>query len=317
MKFDLSDLKKKTIPAVLASLLIFNPVHDADAIGSGSRAGGSSFRSSAPRSYSTRLNSGGYSSGGGISVMPYPMPMYSPFGFSPFGFVPVNFNLVLLAGIAYAGYYILSNRIGGSDFSNDEEGGLFTGATVLKIQLALDSDWSAPGNIMSTLSDLANRNSAMSGRGDLARLLSETSLALLRKQSDWNAVAFEGQQLSGGNRAESVFQRLTIQERAKFEKESSPQELIKSSNNLVSGAPKPTQAVVSLVVALKGNNKSYPKTVRSIAEARACLQALAADSLTDGGENIMGVEILWTPDEPGTVLSPRDLITDYPELLKL
>jgi len=167
---------------------------------------------------------------------------------------------------------------------------------------------------MNTLGDLANRNAAMSGRGDLSKLLSETSLALLRKQGDWNSVAFEGEQIRGGQKAESAFQRITIQERSKFEKENSPQVLIK---NQASNGSRPTQAVVSIVVALRGNNKSYPKTITSVSEVRNCLQQLAADSLTDEGENIMGVEILWTPDEPGQTLSPRDLITDYPELLKL
>jgi len=320
MKFDfskaMSEIKKKSIPAVLASFLVFNPIHDANAIGSGSRAGGSSFRSSSSfRPSSTRMNAGSRSyGGGGMSVMPF-MPMYSPFGFSPFGFIPINFNLLIIGGIAYAAYTILSNRIGGSDFSNENEGGMLSGATVLKIQLALDSDWNAPGNIMNTLSDLANRNAAMAGRGDLSKLLSETSLALIRKQGDWNSVAFEGEQLGGGQKAETAFQRITIQERSKFEKENTPQMLIKSSNSQVTNGS--TQAVVSVVVALRGNNGRYPKTVTSVSEARACLQQLAADSLTDGGENIMGVEILWTPDEPGQILSARDLITDYPELLRL
>lgn len=245
--------------------------------------------------------------------MPF-MPMYSPFGFSA-GYLPINFNLLIIGGIAYAAFTILSNRMGGSDFSNENEGGIFSGATVLKIQLALDSDWNAQGNIMNTLGDLANRNAAMAGRGDLAKLLSETSLALIRKQADWNSVAFEGEQLGGGQKAETAFQRITIQERSKFEKENAPQMLIKSSNSQVTNGS--TQAVVSLVVALRGNNSRYPKTVTSVSEARACLQQLAADSLTDGGENIMGVEILWTPDEPGQILSPRDLINDYPELLRL
>jgi len=50
---------------------------------------------------------------------------------------------------------------------------------------------------------------------------------------------------------------------------------------------------------------------------KKCLQGLAADALTDEGENIMAVEVLWTPSEPGTVISERDIVEDYPELLRL
>jgi uncharacterized membrane protein len=44
---------------------------------------------------------------------------------------------------------------------------------------------------------------------------------------------------------------------------------------------------------------------------------LAYEALSDSGENIMAVELLWTPSERGTVVSDRDLIQDYPELMKL
>jgi uncharacterized membrane protein len=57
--------------------------------------------------------------------------------------------------------------------------------------------------------------------------------------------------------------------------------------------------------------------VTSSRALRECLQSLAADALTDDGENIMAVELLWTPSETGTVISQRELIEDYPELIKL
>jgi uncharacterized membrane protein len=47
------------------------------------------------------------------------------------------------------------------------------------------------------------------------------------------------------------------------------------------------------------------------------LQSLASEALTDEGENIMAVEILWTPSEVGNVLSERDIVQDYPELIRL
>ena len=51
------------------------------------------------------------------------------------------------------------------------------------------------------------------------------------------------------------------------------------------------------------------------AEVKRCLQGLAADALTDEGDNVMAVELLWTPSERGSTISKRELINDYPELI--
>lgn len=325
-----SQLKSKVLPALLGAGILFGPgVENAEAARSGGRSGGSSFRmpSPAPRSSTSLRSSYGNSGyGGGRAVMPMPiMPMYSPFGYSPFGFspfggfMPINLNLIVLGVAAYAVYSVLSNRAGGSDFSNEgSSGSLGSGATVVKIQLSLSSDWSQPGNIMETLTRLAEKNSAMTGRPDLARLLSESSLALLRRQNDWQSAAYEGEQfVLGPQKAEPYFQRLAVQERAKFEEEnsSSSAAVIKSSNS--GRGAQPTQVVVSLVVALRGQSSGFSRSVRSLAEVKKCLQALAADSLSDEGDNVMALEVLWTPSEPGTVITEREIVEDYPELLRL
>lgn len=92
----------KFLPALLGSaFLIFNPADNANALPSGGRASGSSFRSSpssSSRSYSTRSYSGpsvrSYSSPAPIIIAP--SYGYSPFGFSPFGYggfaPPVSIN---------------------------------------------------------------------------------------------------------------------------------------------------------------------------------------------------------------------------------
>ena len=327
------NMQNKVLPVLLGAAVLLGPlggkVEDANAARSGGRSGGSSFRAApSVRSSSTALRSSygnsGYGGGRGMTIMPV-MPMYSPFGFgggfgfSPFGgFMPINLNVIILAGVAYAVYTALSNRAGGSDFSNDgTSGSLGNGASVLKLQLSLSSDWNQPGNIMETLTRLAERNSAMTGRTDLSRLLSDSSLALLRRQSDWNSAAYEGEQfMFGPQKAEPYFQRLAVSERAKFEEEnsSSTVAVIKSSN---SGTSKPTEVVVSLVVAIRGSSSAFQKNVNSVSDVKKCLQGLAADALTDEGDNIMAVEVLWTPSEPGTVISEREIIEDYPELIRL
>ena len=321
------NMKAKFLPAVLGAglcLMATGPVDPAHAARSGSRGGGSSFRmprssgGGGMRSSTAMRSSRGYG-GGGVMPMPMMSPYgYSSFGFSPFGFMPVNLNVLVLGFIAYTVFNALANRTGGSDFSNDGTvGSLGGGATVLKLQISMTSDWSQKGNIMETLTRLAEKNNAMSGRSDLAKLLSESSMAILRRQNDWNSAAYEGELFSfGAQKAEPYFQRLTVQERAKFEEETTPDSvaMIKNSNEIVASLP--TEMVVSIVVAMRGESSAYAKNVRSLADVSKCLQGLAADSLTDDGDNVMAVEILWTPSEPTTVISERELIEDYPELVK-
>jgi uncharacterized membrane protein len=313
----------KSIPVVMgAALLVANPM-ESDAASSGGRSGGSSFRGggggrsySAPRS-STRLNSngGGYGGGYGRGMSIMPMPMYSPFGFSPFGFMPINGDVILLAGAAYVAYTLLSSRAGGSDFGNEgENGALGGGATVVKLQVALDSDWAEAGNIMETLSRLAASKGTITGRSQISNLLTEASVALLRKKSAWSAASIEGERFRGAQKAEPFFQQMAVAERAKFESESTP--TYASIQPSTPGTSRPTQAVVSLVVAVRGKSEAL-RQMRGMTDVAGALQMLASEALTDEGENIMGVELLWTPSDSGSTLSERDLVMDYPELMRL
>ena len=102
-KESVTKIKKTLLPTIIGASLLGSPFI-ADAVPSGSRSGGSSFRSSPSRSYSysapsarssTRLNSG-YST---PSIIAAP-PIFSPFsygygyGFGEFG-MPINLNLLV------------------------------------------------------------------------------------------------------------------------------------------------------------------------------------------------------------------------------
>ena len=182
-----SKLKAKFVPALLGAGLMIASTGGPDSAEalSGGRSGGASFRGGGGGGYRAapmRSSSRGYSGGGyrgGVSMMPPIMPMYSPYGYGGFGmgFMPINFNVLALGLVAYVVFNALSNRVGGSDFSDDGmTGSLGSGATVMKLQIAMSSDWAEDNNVMEALTRLAERNSAMSNRSDLARLLSESCL---------------------------------------------------------------------------------------------------------------------------------------------
>merc|ERR1711871_337012 len=235
------------------------------------------------------------------------------FGLSPFSLLSPNFLVLALA--AYIAVQVVSNRAGGSNFSSfdGDVGSLGSGATLMIIQVALEDDWAREGNIMDTLALISSKYSDLSSRHALSQLLSDTSLALLRKNSDWDAVAYSGEVFRGGNSrdVEPAFQKIAIKERSKFEVEN-------SSISKYSGADsRQTKVVVSLVVALRGRAQAYVENINSSSKLKECLQNLAADALTDDGDNIMAVELLFTPSEPGMTIGERDIIEDYPELLRL
>ena len=336
--------EKKGMAALLGTLFFLNTPDISHALQSGGRSGGSSFRSSgSTRSYSSGgRGGGGYSSfssptirtGPSINVMPMYSPFgygggfgFSPFGFSPFGFIPLNLNVIILAGAAYLVYNALSNRMGGADFSSGVgSSGSVDCASVVKLTVSLDANWGDDRNIMSQLTNLASRYNAMTERSDLSKLLSETSLALLRSKGDWNSASYKGDTFreSSFQKAESSFQQLAIQERAKFDEENSSESssaalnLIKPSNRFDGKVSLPTQAVVSIVVALRGQNEvAKLGKVQSNTDVMRVLEQLASAALVDEGENVMALEVLWSPSAKGVTLTERDLIMDYPELLKL
>lgn len=250
----------------------------------------------------------------------------------------MNANIVLLAGAAYLAYNILLSRAGGANFfKSGETGSLGSGATVVKIQLSLDSDWSQPDNIMETLGKLSSGNSRdrglLTGRTELSTLLSETALALLRRKDAWSAAALAGERFTGGDdvaqRVEPFFQSAVVQERSKFEAEVAPSHGTMNSDSNSNSKEyntdqdfmgrTATQMLVSLVVALRGRSEvlsARPAAVTS-AEVARCLQTLASEALSDEGENVLGVEVLWTPSERGRTLSSKDLLLEYPELMSL
>lgn len=229
--------------------------------------------------------------------------------------MPINFNLLLLGGLVYVAYSVLSNRMGGSDFAGSGNSEQQYGATVVKLNIAMESNWASRNNIMNTLARLANKNSALSTRQDLSNLLSEASLSVLRAKNDWTAVSFSTKSFSERNsfEAEPSFQQMAIRERSKFEQEKMPVATLLPAEESSS----PTQVVVSILVALQGNSNAYKKELTKASEVAECLERLAAEALTNEGENVMAVEVLWTPSEPGNTLSRRDLIMNYPELLEI
>jgi uncharacterized membrane protein len=216
----------------------------------------------------------------------------------------------------------------------------------------LDTNWQDQSSLLYSLPQLqqqyetaaasvSSSSSSSSSRTSLATLLSNAVLTLLRKESNWSAVSLSGESWSReNNKAETVFQKYVISERAKFEKETVSTRATTSSSSTATASA--TQMIVSLVIAIRGqsdiwnilrsnnnnnnNNKipfinaaasTSPGKITNSNELKNVLQTLASEALSDEGENILAVEILWTPSEYGNILLQNEVIMNYPELLKL
>jgi len=218
------------------------------------------------------------------------------------------------------GYLILSEASSRANFQNL----LGSGTTVLKLQVAIDADWDQ-GNIMEALIEIATRYGKITTRSVLASLLADVSLALLRRKQSWNSVAFEVDVLNAYSttRVETAFQRMALKELSILDIQSLPSNVMKSNLDAVRGALRgndktvSTQAMVSLVVALRGSNKLKSKFFRSETGLEDCLLTLAAEASTSEGEDVLAVEVLWTPCKPGTVISQSEILEDYPQLIPI
>jgi uncharacterized membrane protein len=55
----------------------------------------------------------------------------------------------------------------------------------------------------------------------------------------------------------------------------------------------------------------------SLAATKEVLSSIASDAMVDGGDCVNAVELFWTPSERGEVLTYKDALLDFPELVDL
>eukprot|EP01082_Thalassiosira_pseudonana_P014651 g13416.t1 g13416 contig8:639146-640230(-) len=203
----------------------------------------------------------------------------------------------------------------------EEDGPLGKGITVGKFQVALSvtgAERTSPDSIFAILAENARNNQDKfdddyeDGYGDssLSKMCHQVCLSLLRKSDDWIAACSDSQWFKGeeAGKAESLYNQWADREAAKFEKEYVPEAGSSSEAS-------PTVAVVSLIVEIQGDETSFDRAGFSLAETKRILTSIASDCRVEGGDCLNAVEVFWTPSEPSEVLTERDTILDFPELI--
>ena len=317
-------LSLMVVPFLVAGMLVIAP-HPASAA-SGGRIGGGSFRSapSMPRSYGGGASRGSYGGGyggggyygggggyrGGGMGFPFIVPIFGFGGGGLFGF------LILMAIVGMLVNAVRGAGSGGGPRLPQDDGGY--GAisadgpvSIAQIQLGM----------LATARDVQEDLRRMAGTADtsspegLQRVLQETTLALLRRPDLWVYANGEVGQIPFAS-AESTFNRLSMQERSKLQREltanvsgrrySEPSTVAAGSS---SGAS--DYIAITLIVA---SRRGLPLKGTATAEAlRDSLQQLGAV----GAADLLALEVIWQPEGAGEVLSSEELITAYPDLQHL
>uniref|UniRef100_A0A832HB22 DUF1517 domain-containing protein n=1 Tax=Oscillatoriales cyanobacterium SpSt-402 TaxID=2282168 RepID=A0A832HB22_9CYAN len=308
-------LLKLLVVMALAISVTFGHANDALAAGGG-RIGGGSFRAPAPsRTYSAPRTyappGGGYYPGGGIGF-PFVFPTFWVWGGGGSLFT-------ILIFFAVASFLVSSFRRAreGSEFGY--ESGANPSIGIARLQVGLLSD---ARELQTDLNKIAMSADTSSSAG-LTQVLQETTLALLRHPEYWTHASSTVQQARLAS-AEAEFNRLLLTERSKFSRET-----LSNVNNQLRQAPidavlvgndeagsLTAQAlndpgeyiVVTLLTGVQGELKL--PTINNTEDLRQALGILGGIS----SDRLLALEILWTPQAEGDVLTRDDLIVEYPNL---
>ncbi len=197
------------------------------------------------------------------------------------------------------------------------------GVTVVQISIALDvPNRDSPSSFLSFLDKLSHTANTDSRVG-VSDLVNKVSIELLRHKKYVFAADTEYKHFRYGGSAQRHFDSKAIEERSKFEKETTNKYggVDYTSSRDVSGqmesasntgySPQATSAVVTLVIAIDGDSTKLPQ-INNMNDLEKALTGIATDVKVD--DCLRSAEILWTPDDKNDVLSKEDVNEDYPKL---
>ena len=295
------------LPLLLAFVLSTAPSPALAA--SGGRIGGGSFRSapSMPRSYGGGYRGGGY--GGGIGF-PFLIPIFGFGGGGLFGFlilmVVVGVFVNALRGGGGGAALPVGRRGGDLVYEAPSDGPV----TIAQVQVGL---LATARDLQADLRRLAASADTSSSTG-LQQVLQETSLALLRHPDLWVYASSEAGEVPFAS-AESTFNRLSMAERSKLEREvtSNVAGQRRHDSAVAAGESDATSDFIAITVLVASRRRLKLPAAESGEQLRQALQQLGAI----GSEELLALEVIWQPEGLGEVLSTEELLTAYPNLQHL
>jgi uncharacterized membrane protein len=219
------------------------------------------------------------------------------------------FNFILLAMTMMFVSNALRNLTGGAGFGD----GLTAGGdsiSVVKIQVGL---LGTARSLQRDLERIADKADTSSPEG-LHYVLEETALALLRNP-EYCVYGYAASKVCRGpEQAEETFNDFSIDERGKFEQETLVNVNARKKSVAVGVDPDADTndyILVTILAAADGGLKM--PDITDATDLKTALKRLAAVRI----EALQAVEVLWTPQEDGDVLTQTELLRDYPILVNL
>ena len=253
---------------------------------------------------------GGYGGGyrGGGLGFPFIIPIFGFGGGGLFGFlILMAVAGVLVNAVRGAGSPRLGGNGGGLTYSPRADGPV----TLAQVQVGL---LASARDLQADLRRLAG-SADTSTSGGLQRVLQETTLSLLRHPELWVYAHGEVGQVPFAS-AESTFNRLSMQERSKLERELTANvsgRRYSESSSVKSGQSDATSDYIAITILLASRRRLAIKGASSADQLRDTLQLFGAV----GADDLIALEVIWQPEGAGEVLSSEDLLTAYPHLSHL
>lgn len=299
-------LLKPLAAVALIFVLVLGQADSALAARGGGRIGGGGFRApsrsfSPNRSYRAPSGRGYYPGGGGFGF-PFLLPF---FGFGG-GFGGL-FTVFLFIGLA--NFLVRTLRNAGGDGDEGQFGVTNPKVSVARVQIGLLAE---ARHLQSDLNRMAETADTSSTTG-LTQVLQEATLSLLRHPEYWAYAATECRQI-GLAQAEAEFNRLALTERSKFSEETmsnvnSQVQQRTATQSALATAEDPGEYIVATLVIGSQSRLNLPK-VQSSQDLRQVLSQVGSIS----GEQLLALEVLWTPQATGETLSSDEVLEAYPGL---
>jgi uncharacterized membrane protein len=304
----------------LVMSLTFSGAHSALAARSGGRIGGGSFSAPSRSLPPSRGGGGGYYSpgpgfGGGGIGFPFLIPLFWGGGGGSIFTILIMFVIASFVVNSFRRIASSSSDEGYSNYDNYDNYDNPT-VTVAKVQVGLLANARYLQQELNQLA-LSADTSTPEGRADV---LQESGLALLRHPEYWVYGAADTQQ-SALNSAEAKFNQWSLAERSKvtsetlvninnqLRKANDSASLPSANGELSTEVQEPGEYIlVTIIAGVLGNLQLG--AINSSEDLRQAVQKISSI----GSDRLLAIEVLWTPQSEGDVLTTDDILANYPNL---
>ena len=189
------------------------------------------------------------------------------------------------------------------------------GATTIALTIGFNVADRGRRSVLDQLDAIAADADTSTSEG-IARLCGDTSLALLRRRSEW--VSCSGTVAHRGTDDDALlfFDRLAIQEAAKFDDRDSSTTIdaALSAAGLGARSAPPTLAVVCVIGCVMGDREAQLGGTSFSGDAARLQTALQELAAAAEGE-VFAFELLWVPGSDDETLDADAVMIDWPELM--